>query len=251
MEEDRGRSLAAGMDAHLSKPIEVDVLVETLLRVVGGTRGDGPCELPGPVSPAAAPASIPGIDLKATLPRFGGMFPSFAAVFRRLESSQGGTLDEVRGKLAADDRQGAQQLVHRLRGVAANLGATEVAALALEFEQALRSADDAALALRLSRLDAALQVVLDAARELDAQGTAPPAPLPNARAAQREDLLVLLDFLHNSNLKAMAKFDALRPALAGMLDAAAEAALADAIGTLRFEAAAALLEDVLSRKMEA
>jgi signal transduction histidine kinase/DNA-binding response OmpR family regulator/HPt (histidine-containing phosphotransfer) domain-containing protein len=249
MEEDRGRSLAAGMDAHLSKPIEVDVLVETLLRVVGGARQEGPRELHGAASPAAAPASIPGIDLKATLPRFGGMFSSFAAVFRRLESSQGGTLDEVRGKLAADDRQGAQQLVHRLRGVAANLGATEVAALALEFEQALRSADDAALALRLSRLDAALQVVLDAARELDAAGTATAPPVPNARTAQREDLLVLLDLLHNSNLKAMAKFDALRPALAGMLDATAEAALADAIGTLRFEAAAALLEDILSREM--
>jgi PAS domain S-box-containing protein len=249
MEEDRGRSLAVGMDAHLSKPIEVDVLVETLLRVVGGVHDAGWRTLPAAASPAAAPASIPGIDLKATLPRFGGMFSSFAAVFRRLESSQGRTLDEVRDRLAADDRQGAQQLVHRLRGVAANLGATEVAALALEFEQALRSADDAALALRLSRLDAALQVVLEAARELDAPGTAAPMPPPDASTAQREDLLVLLDLLHNSNLKAMAKFDALRPALAGMLDPAAEAALADAVGTLRFEGAAALLEDILSREM--
>jgi PAS domain S-box-containing protein len=253
MEEDRGRSLASGMDAHLSKPIEVDVLVDTLLRVVKGAREEGaPALSPPAAAPGAgAPASIPGIDLKATLPRFGGAFANFAAVFRRLESSQGRTLDEVRDALAAGDRQGAQQLVHRLRGVAANLGATEVAALALEFEQALRSADDAALALRLSRLDSALQVVLDAARELDAAGPAPVQPLAHTSGARREDLLALLDLLHNSNLKAMTEFDALRPALGGMFDAAAELALADAIGTLRFEAAAALLEDILSRKTEA
>jgi two-component system sensor histidine kinase/response regulator len=234
MEEDRGRSLASGMDAHLSKPIEVDVLVDTLLRVVKGTREEGDLALPPPSAApgASAPASIPGIDLKATLPRFGGAFANFAAVFRRLESSQGRTLDEVREALVTGDRHGAQQLVHRLRGVAANLGATEVAALALEFEQALRSADEAALALRLSRLDSALQVVLDAARELDAAGPAPAQPLAHANGARREDLRALLDLLHNSNLKAMTEFDALRPALGGMCDAAAELALADAIGTL-------------------
>ncbi|WP_460829814.1 response regulator, partial [Massilia agilis] len=39
MEEDRRRALAAGMDAHLAKPIEVDVLVDTLLAVAGRAAG--------------------------------------------------------------------------------------------------------------------------------------------------------------------------------------------------------------------
>jgi two-component system, sensor histidine kinase and response regulator len=250
MEEDRRRSMAAGMDAHLSKPIEVEVLVETLLGVVGGGRDARPYAPPPTAAPGSVPATIPGIDLKATLPRFGGVFANFASVFRRLESSQGRTVEEVRAKLAAGDRQGAQQLAHRLRGVAANLGATEVAARALEFEQALRSADDAALALHLSRLDGALQVVLDAARELDAAGPAPLQPSTQEPGARREDVTELLDLLKNSNLRALSRFEALRPALAGMFDAAAEAALAEAIGTLRFETAAALLEDGLNRRTE-
>jgi HPt (histidine-containing phosphotransfer) domain-containing protein len=203
--------------------------------------------------PAAAqevpPMTIPGIDLKATLPRFGGQFANFAAVFRRFESSQGRTLDEVRELLRRGDRIGAQQLVHRLRGVAANLGATEVAALAYDYETALRSADDAALALRLSRLDAALQVVLEAAREVDActctQATSPPDC-----SAQRDDLVRLLELLQNNNMKAMAEFESLRPALAQRYGAPASA-LADAVGTLRFDAAADLVQEMLSRREEA
>ncbi|MCS0609642.1 PAS domain-containing protein [Massilia solisilvae] len=249
MEEDRRRALAAGMDAHLAKPIEVDVLVETLLAVAGRAAG-GAADAAAPAA-WPAPPSIPGIDLKATLPRFGGAFANFAAVFRRFESSQGRTLDEVRELLRSGDRKGAQQLAHRLRGVAANLGANEVAALALDFEQALRSADEAALALRLARLDAALSVVLDASREIDAAGAGAEPGVPAATCAQREDLIGLLDLLHNNNLKAMAQFDALRPALAGLLDAKSGDALADAIGTLRFDVAAALLQDILNGKIQA
>jgi two-component system, sensor histidine kinase and response regulator len=246
MDDDRRRALAAGMDAHLAKPIEVDVLVDTLLRVVGGARNAGAAAAPAPAQPDwPAPASIPGIDLKATLPRFGGVFANFAQVFGRFEQSQGRTLDEVRVLLLDGDRAGAQQLVHRLRGVAANLGATEVAAQALDFEQALRSADDAALALRLSRLDTAFQEVLEASREI-APPQCGPAQQPGALVAQRADLQALLDLLRTNNLKAMAQFDAVRPTIAGMLEPAAELALADAIGTLRFDAAAALLQAILN-----
>jgi CheY-like chemotaxis protein len=250
MEEDRRRSLAAGMDEHLSKPIEVDVLVDTLLRVAGGAARDG-VVTHAPRAAAAHPAALPGIDLKATLPRFGGAFANFAAVFRRFESSQGSTLDEVRELLRAGDRQGAQQLAHRLRGVAANLGATEVAALALEFEQALRSADEAALALHLSRLDTAMQVVLDASRELDAAGQDAAQAAPSATGARREDLVELLDLLQNNNMKAMTRFDALRPALGGMLAPAVDEALAQAIGTLRFDAATSLVQDILNGEWKA
>ena len=135
--------------------------------------------------------------------------------------------------------------------MAANLGATQVAALALEFEQALRSADDAALALRLSSLDAALQVVFEASRELHAAGHDQATAAPGGGHAKRDDLMALLVLLQNNNLKAMAQFDALRPGLAGMLDAKALAALADAIGTLRFDAAVALVQDILNERTQA
>nr|WP_229416270.1 PAS domain-containing protein [Massilia sp. PDC64] len=252
LDEDRRRALAAGMNDYLAKPIDVDELVDMLVRITGR-----------PATPPAAgartalatglavPAYIPGIDLKTTLPRFGGNFASFAALFKRFESSQGGAVADIRALLDAGDRARAGQAAHRLRGVAANLGATEVARQALELEQALRSEDDAALALRLARLDAALSVVLEAARDLPApEATPAPDVAPEDSAILQRELAQLLDLLHNNNMKAMAQFETLRPALA-RLEPDRVAPLAEAVATLRFEEAARLVRTLLDTKEDA
>jgi CheY-like chemotaxis protein len=252
LDEDRRRALAAGMNDYLAKPIDVDELVDMLVRITGR-----------PATPAAAgartalatglavPAYIPGVDLKTTLPRFGGNFASFAALFKRFESSQGGAVADIRALLDAGDRTRAGQAAHRLRGVAANLGATDVANQALELEQALRSEDEAALALRLARLDAALSIVLEAARDLPApQTTAAPAAAPEDSAILQRGLAQLLDLLHNNNMKAMAQFETLRPALA-RLEPGQLAPLAEAVATLRFEEAARLVQALLETKEDA
>jgi PAS domain S-box-containing protein len=249
MEEDRRRALQAGMDGYLAKPIDVDELV-TALRRLTGRLDAGPMDAAAPAASGLPPALLPGIDLKATLPRFGGSFAGFAAVFKRFESSQGRVVDEVRALLAAGDRIRAGQLIHRLRGVAANLGATEVADHALDLEQALRFDDEAALALRLARLEGALATVLEAARELPIDEAAAPQETGPAadgmdEPALRDALAHLRDLLQNNNMKAMGAFETLRPALARLAPEAVPP-LADAVLTLRFEAAAALVEHMIA-----
>ncbi|MCS0614860.1 PAS domain-containing protein [Massilia kyonggiensis] len=252
LDEDRRRALAAGMNDYLAKPIDVDELVNMLVRVTGRPAAP-PVEGARTALAAglAVPAYIPGIDLKTTLPRFGGNFASFAALFKRFESSQGGAVADIRALLDAGDRARAGQAAHRLRGVAANLGATDVAGQALELEQALRSEDEAALALRLARLEAALSIVLEAARDLPAPETTPaPAPAPEDSAILQHGLAQLLDLLHNNNMKAIAQFETLRPALA-RLEPGRVAPLADAVATLRFEEAAQLVRTLLDTKEDA
>jgi CheY-like chemotaxis protein len=260
LDEDRRRALAAGMNDYLAKPIDVDQLVDLLSRVTGRAAAPpGDAARTAPEAGLAVPAHIPGVDLKATLPRFGGNFASFAALFKRFESSQGGAVSDIRALLDAGDRAGAGQAAHRLRGVAANLGATDVAGQALDLEQALRSEDAAALALRLARLDAALAIVLEAARDLPAPESAaiegapdaaPPAGPAEDSANLRRELAQLLDLLHNNNMKAMAQFETLRPALA-RLEPGKAAPLADAVATLRFDEAAQLVRALLDTKEDA
>nr|WP_229481861.1 PAS domain-containing protein [Massilia sp. JS1662] len=252
LDEDRRRALAAGMNDYLAKPIDVDELVNMLVRITG-RQAAPPVEGARTALAAglAVPAYIPGIDLKTTLPRFGGNFASFAALFKRFESSQGGAVADIRALLDAGDRARAGQAAHRLRGVAANLGATDVAGQALELEQALRSEDEAALALRLARLEAALSIVLEAARDLPApEATPAPAPAPEDSAILQHGLAQLLDLLHNNNMKAIAQFETLRPALA-RLEPGRVAPLADAVATLRFEEAAQLVRTLLETKEDA
>ncbi|SHG98274.1 response regulator [Massilia sp. CF038] len=256
MEDDRARAIEAGMNGHISKPIDVDNLVSALLRVTSGGdvrelreaprsryRAD-----PGAVD-GALPAQIEGIDLRSTLPRFGGNFANFVALFKRFEQSQGGTLAEVRQHLRSNERDAAVALMHRLRGVAANLGATEFAGLALEFEQAVRKDSVDILLPRLDLLEVELAKLMVAARELQL----PDAPGNNTASADSrsldEKLANLLGLLQNNNLKALAEFDALRGQLAALAPAPMLGALADAIATLAFANAARQLKEIMDRRV--
>ena len=248
MLEDRQRALAAGMDEHLAKPIDVDELVATIARITGAGQGGRRAAAEAPPATASLPI-LPGIDLKTTLPRFGGSYPAFASVFRRFALTQAQAVDEIRAWLAQGDRTAAARLAHRLRGVAANLGANEVAAQALQLEEALRGADAAHVALRLADLDAAMAQAVDAVHEL---GPAEPedAAAQAGEGVRTDALAGLLELLQNNNMKAMTAYEALRPALAGMLEAGEAAALQEAVGTLRFEQAAGLVRAILEAKRD-
>jgi HPt (histidine-containing phosphotransfer) domain-containing protein len=110
------------------KPIDVDELIATLTRLVPLRAVPcGPADADWPAASEAPPASLPGIDLEAALQRLAGNYPVFVGLLKRFENSQGGTVHEVRTLLAGDKPHAAGQLLHRLRGVAANLGATDIA----------------------------------------------------------------------------------------------------------------------------
>jgi two-component system, sensor histidine kinase and response regulator len=245
MEEDRRSACEAGMTDHLSKPIEVEQLLVVLDRVAGRA----PHPSPAPSAAAGAPClaaqavlpPLPGIDLRAALARFGGDAAAFSALLRRLEGSEGHTPAQVRAFLARGERGAARQRLHRLRGVAANLGATEVAGLALESEQALAGDGEQALAGCLDRLAEALDRLLVALRALPADVAGAPRQAAMDATATNGDLKRLLELLQANNMTALDQFAALRPALARMLAPQDVAALDEAVGTLRFDAAAALL----------
>ncbi|MBQ5947580.1 PAS domain-containing protein [Massilia sp. ST3] len=259
MDEDRERSLAAGMQAHLPKPIDVDELVATLERIAprasAAQDGTGAAATPATQAEASSPVPmhLPGIDLQATLPRFGGSFERFAAVFARFIDSRTATLAELRMLTDAGDRHAAQGVTHRLRGVAANLGAVDVARTAHELELALRNEDHPTVVLRLAELAAALDIAAAGARELDdpERQRALAAPAEGDGPALHDSLARLLQLLENNNMKALTQFDALRPALAAHAGQDAAARLADAVGTLRFGEAAVQVRELLQRKTQA
>jgi PAS domain S-box-containing protein len=238
LDEDRRRAFEAGMDEHLSKPIDVDELVATLARLSG--RGATPASAPAPDAPLP---HLPGIDLKAALPRFGGSIEAFAAVFARFVAGAGARVDQLQAQVDAADHEGALVAAHRLRGVAANLGATILAAHALDLEAALRARDAAGTARQLVLLDAALAPLQAAARALAPRVPAAPAPQAGPGA-----LAQLLELLQNNNMKALAAHAALANGLEALLGREAARALGEAVGTLRFEHAAGLLAAILERK---
>ncbi|SFU84739.1 PAS domain-containing protein [Pseudoduganella namucuonensis] len=250
LDEDRRLATDAGIDAHIPKPIDVEEMIATLTRFIT-VRGDGACEGPGrwPDELDDRPVSLPGIDLDAALARLAGNYPAFVGLLKRFENSQGDTVSEVRALLTNDKRQQAAQLLHRLRGVAANLGAGDIARLSAQAEIALHEANEPDLAFTLTALDQSITVVTEAARTL-------PLPLPAATAAPDKDapdanlpqaLEELVSLLQTNNMKALTHFQGLRAALEPD-EREAVLALADAIETLDFAAAEKQVRDMLKRK---
>jgi HPt (histidine-containing phosphotransfer) domain-containing protein len=263
MEDDRRRAQAAGMNAHVAKPIDVEDLIAVLTGLVppappAGVDSDAAAATPSPPAPAvrasaAAPPSatvLPGIDVDAALTRLGGDREALSALLRRFEQSQGGTEDEVRALMADGQRQQAAQALHRLRGVASNLGAGEVSRLSALVENALQrdvQPGDGTLDAALDQLASALGVVTASVRGMAATGPGMPGGNSNISDLPVK-LAELQSLLQNNNLKALEHFRALRPALASMAQAGA---LAEAVETLDFITAATLVDIMLQRKESA
>ncbi|HEY0586398.1 MAG TPA: PAS domain-containing protein [Pseudoduganella sp.] len=249
MPEDRMRAIEAGVDAHIAKPIDVDEMIATLTRLAPLHP-----ELATPGQPGHArtaprhngcPAMVPGIDLEAALRRVAGNYAAFAGLLKRFENSQGDTVREVRECLAQDKRYAATRALHRLKGVAANLGASEVARLSAQAESAVAEGQDSSAAALLLSLERALAVVIDAARAL-------PVPAPAAASSPAvsnlpqalNDLQVLL---RNSNMRALAAFKALTPVLELRCPDLVPG-LANAIETLDFTNAEQRLQEIMKRE---
>nr|WP_254504203.1 Hpt domain-containing protein [Duganella vulcania] len=169
------------------------------------------------------------------LHRFAADYGSAATALARLFASDSAT------RLAD-----AQSCCHKVRGVAANLGATQVAGLTAEAEAILHRdhPDPAALDAALAVLDQALQRLAADARQLSASTNSLPQGNPIAHDLPQK-LAELHSLLQNNNLKALDVLRQLRPAPA---DAGGWGALAEAVETLDFTAAQAIVADMLHRK---
>jgi two-component system sensor histidine kinase/response regulator len=156
MAVDQEKCLRAGMNDHISKPIDPDQLVSTLLRWI--RRPDGAGAKPQKrdrknfhrASGAAgdeAPLEIPGIDVKSALKRIGGSRERYETLLRRFAQQQADAVEAVRKSLSSGDAATAERAAHSLKGAAGTLGATAVAEAAAKAEMAIRTGQGIDMAL--------------------------------------------------------------------------------------------------------
>ncbi|MCC7262461.1 MAG: PAS domain S-box protein [Candidatus Latescibacteria bacterium] len=144
MAGDRDRCLAAGMNDHVAKPIDPEVLFAALLRWIPARKSE-----PAPTPTAKAPATrsagaadplaaIPGLDTRAALKRMLNKRPMYERLLRQFAAEQAGAVAKVRAELEGGDRASAERSAHTLKGMAGTLGAGELQQRAALLEQALK-----------------------------------------------------------------------------------------------------------------
>lgn len=146
--EDRRRSLEAGMNEHLTKPIDPAALGRKMLRWLPGECAvSAGAALPvtatetSPLPPTEPEGLTAGFDLAAGLRRVGGRPELYAQLAQKFLVQARGAAARMGAWLREGDLQQAQRHAHDMKGVAATLGLGRLASASSELEQALRAGE--------------------------------------------------------------------------------------------------------------
>lgn len=168
MREDRERSLQAGMNDQVNKPINPDELLEVIEKYIktsswvtsdtnkSNREGDNTEDLPW--------SKIPSIKFAEGLARVGSNQELYKKLLLQFRASNVKTLDNIKTALSKGDGKTSARLVHTVKGVAANIGANLLSAVAAELEMALMHGSIAANDVLIKKFSTSLTVVTDEIR---------------------------------------------------------------------------------------
>ncbi|MFG6485766.1 response regulator [Roseateles sp. BYS78W] len=215
--EERAQCLAAGMQGHIAKPLDVNRLVRELQRY----------------QPPPAPA--PTLDMATGLRQFDGQ----AALYRR--TLQGFATQYADGVahwsawLQSGEWTELRRAAHTLQGLAATIGAQPLHHQALALERSAAAADAGAAAGQLERVQSGLARLMDEVRAILAEAAAAPMPQGPGDIAELRRLLTQSDSRALDWWQAHGADSGLPPATA--------ARLARALAALDFDTALLALKD--------
>jgi len=202
--EERQRCLAAGMNDHISKPIDPVSLFETVSRYYtpGATavRDQKPGKEVAPeterppaasgrtdsreTDPGGGIPEIAGLDTRDGLSRVAGNRRLYSKLLRQFVDEQGPAAGQISAALSQGDIPLAERLAHTVKGVAGNIGAKAVQAAAGALEKLIRDRAPA------KEIESAIEQVASAMEPLLRGLQAGLTPAATAPAAQSGEATV-------------------------------------------------------------
>ena len=189
MKSDLDACLEAGMNDHITKPIERKALLQTLRRWLPVAEGAFVACFAGRAARWRVPHHVPtleGIDVAGSLERLGLELATFQRMLVRFADGQGAVLDALRAAVASGDPAAAARQAHAIAGAAGNLGADALRRAAKALERAGREGSKDLVSL-LGEIEASAAVVfgsIDTLRQPAAAVAAGAARLPVPAAAR-------------------------------------------------------------------
>ena len=168
MAGDRDQCLAAGMDDHISKPIEPDVFYRTLLQWLPTPEDEEDstlvAELQDEPQDNLQLDNLPGIDAKAGLKAIRNNQELYLKLLREFYQDHKDASQLFKSAIAQGDHKTAQRIAHTLKGAAANLGAKDLSGAAAQLEKAV--SDDNPFQDNLEHFHTSLETVMNGLEQI-------------------------------------------------------------------------------------
>jgi len=179
MTGDEDKSLEAGMNDHVVKPIDPDQLFATLQKWIK------PSEKLAQVKQAEVPLEsleldqaepdditlpdLPGISIESGLRKVGGNRKLFRKLLDKFHSSYKDVINEIKTSLRNSDIEQAAMLAHTVKGVSGNLGADGLFQTAGKLEKEIKQGNKDSMKPILDSFESHLNVVIESIENMQQQ----------------------------------------------------------------------------------
>jgi len=167
MTGDKEKSLEAGMNYHVTKPINPKELFSTLLIwIKPGERpvsDDILAEREQRIAEKDVPPikDLPGIEVNKGLTRVRGNRALYRDLLARFHREYADATSRIKNALDNGDTERLRHLVHTIKGVSGNIGAVDLERTASDLEIELDGKNPRGIEDFIGRFDTALTIVLD------------------------------------------------------------------------------------------
>lgn len=249
---ERQLCLDIGMNDHVAKPIDPNVLFTTLSRWIHPSKDKQPFIPMDTITPSnILLTELPGIDIKSSLERVGGSEKAYIRVLCCFFNEHSKTATSLACALQNNDYQSAEQIIHSIKGTSGNIGATKLYATAKLLEIAIKNRDHNKISDLLMDFSIEMQHILPALANL-----AIPEPLPINTSTQTEandsliphgNLCHLYSLLKDNDGIAIDYFEKIRHDLTTVCDKSLLCDLKHAIHQFDFENGIGILERIAAK----
>jgi two-component system sensor histidine kinase/response regulator len=245
---DRQRCLDAGMNDHVSKPIDPALLIRTLDRWLKPRLAQADVLPPAlaTASNSELPPSLPPFDLNAGLMRMNGKRALLRKMIVHFRDTFGTVIPMLRNQIAAGSLDEARRLAHTLKGVAGAIEIRMVAEAAGQIEDVLADRKRAEIGQLLDRLEQAILPALAAAATL--KGASTPTAIDIAAAVDyagsRAMITEIRGLLQRRSLRARKAFDIFEQTLCATAEAAGLRPVKAALDRLDYTEALVMLDKI-------
>jgi two-component system, sensor histidine kinase and response regulator len=227
---DKEKCLSAGMNDHIAKPIDQDILLSVLMQWIKPKVRDKRKTVHRMILPddnkETLPEQLPGIDIKSALKRVNNnpkILKSILLGFHRDFSLAAKDILVAINSKISDDLESATGLVHAIKGSAGNISATDLYNTAWRLEKALKDRQMDKLPKLQNQFDISLATVLQSIEPITVEekkrnsSLINKAELNNATPLDMAEIIPLMQklakLLKTTNIKSHDTFETLKPLL--------------------------------------